>query len=247
MSWISGSANVATAAKKLAGIKGDIGSSDAMEYLRGIVEIVHAAGYRGLMIVIDEAETILRSRKDSRGKSLNGLRQIYDASGSYPRLLWLVTGTPEFFDSRHGVAGLAPLHDRIKFDSDGEFASLRQPQLELKPFDRARLRAVATRLRDEYPTTHPERHRAKISDAFIDVLVDRVTEGFKGHVGLVPRQFLREFVNRMDLVEQEPAYEPMGKGYEPRGLTPEEEARLAGIESLVAVEDDGLVASEDVW
>ena len=136
MSWIAGSGNVAASAKKLAGIKGDIGSRDAMDYLRGIVEIVHAAGYKGLLIVIDEAETILRMRKDSRHKSLNGLRQICDAAGSYSRLLWLFTGTPEFFDSRHGVAGLTALHDRIAFDSEGGFASMRQPQLELKPFGR---------------------------------------------------------------------------------------------------------------
>lgn len=246
MSWISGSTNVATAAKKLAGVKGDIGSRDAMEYLRGIVEIVHAAGYRGLMIVIDEAETILRSRKDSRDKSLNGLRQIYDASGSYPRLLWLVTGTPDFFDSRHGVAGLAPLHDRIKFDSQGQFASLRQPQLELRPFDRARLRAVALRLRDEYPSAHPDRHRDKLTDAFIDALVDKVSEGLRGHVGLVPRQFLRELVNRMDLVDQEPDYDPLGNEFQPPELTPAEKAGIATIEALVA-DADGLGGGEERW
>lgn len=246
LSWISGSKNVSSTAKKLAGIKGEIGSRDAMEYLRGIVEIVHAAGYRGLMIVIDEAETLLRSRKDSRAKALNGLRQIYDASGSYPRLLWLVTGTPDFFDSRHGVAGLAPLHYRIRFSSDGKFANLRQPQLALRPFDRTRLRAVAFRLRDEYPTTEPQRHRAKVSDAFIETLVDEVTQGFRGDMGIVPRQFLRELVNRMDLVEQEPEYEPMGVGYEPKDLSDEEQARLSGVPSL-GEEDEGLVASEDVW
>ena len=140
ISWLSGSGNVAASAKKAAGIKGDIGSSDALDYLRGVLEIVKAAGYKGLVIVIDEAETIVRMRKDSRHKSLNGIRQIADSAGSYPGLLWLFTGTPEFFDERRGVAGLAPLHDRIKFLKQGRFASLRQAQLELQPFDADRLR-----------------------------------------------------------------------------------------------------------
>ncbi len=122
-----------------------------MDYLRGVLEIVKAAGYKGLLIVIDEAETILRMRKDSRHKSLNGIRQIADAAGSYPGLLWLFTGTPDFFDSRHGVAGLTPLDDRIRFLQQGSFASLRQAQLELTPFDAARLMAVALRLRELYP------------------------------------------------------------------------------------------------
>ena len=110
-----------------------------------------AAGYKGLLIVIDEAETILRMRSDSRHKSLNGIRQIADAAGSYPGMLWVFTGTPEFFDTRHGVAGLAPLHDRIRFLKQGRFASLRQAQLELVPFDAERLRSVALRLRELYP------------------------------------------------------------------------------------------------
>ena len=127
VSWLCGSSNVAAPAKKIAGIKGAIGSSDALDYLRGVLEIVKAAGYLGLVIVIDEAETILRMRKDSRHKSLNGIRQIADASGSYPGMLWIFTGTPEFFDTRQGVADLAPLDDRIRFLKQGRFASLRRP------------------------------------------------------------------------------------------------------------------------
>lgn len=246
MSWLSGSTNVASSAKKLAGIKGDIGSTDALSYLRGIVEIVHAAGYRGLTIVIDEAETILRTRSDSRQKSLNGLRQICDAAGDFPRLLWLVTGTPDFFDSRQGVAGLPPLHDRIKFTTHGKYASLRQPQLQLEPFGRERLIAVATRLRDEFPSRHPERHHAKISDAFIEHLVSEVTAGFKGKVGLVPRQFLREFVSRMDLVEQFEEYEPMGEGFQPSELSEEEKAQLAGVEQWGEGEP-ALEGPEETW
>ena len=83
LSWLAGSANVAAAQKKAAGIKGEIGSTDAMAYLHGILEVVKAAGYRGLVIVIDEAETILRMRSEVRGKSLNGIRQIIDAVDRY--------------------------------------------------------------------------------------------------------------------------------------------------------------------
>ena len=127
ISWLAGSGNVAASAKRAAAIKGDIGSRDALDYLRGAVEIVKAAGYAGLVIAIDEAETILRMRKDSRHKSLNGIRQIADAAGGYPGLLWIFTGTPEFFDTRQGVAGLQPLHERIQFLKQGRVASSRQP------------------------------------------------------------------------------------------------------------------------
>lgn len=248
ISWLCGSGNVAASAKKAAGIKGDITSRDALDYLRGILEIVKAAGYKGLVIVIDEAETILRMRKDSRHKSLNGIRQIADAAGSYPNLLWVFTGTPDFFDSRQGVAGLAPLHDRIQFMKQGKFASLRQAQLELTPFNAQRLRSVAVKLRELYPTSDQSRIDTKVSTEFIDRLVNEVTKGFKGDVGVVPRQFLRQFVTQLDLVDENEDYDPMTEyGFEPEELSSEEEYAISGT-SLAADDDDGepLVA-ENIW
>lgn len=248
ISWLCGSGNVAASAKKAAQIKGDIDSRDALHYLRGMLEIVKAAGYEGLVIVIDEAETILRMRKDLRHKSLNGIRQIADAANSYPGLLWLFTGTPEFFDTRHGVAGLTPLHDRIRFISSGGRASLRQAQLELTPFDQERLRGVALRLRDLYPGRDKLRLEAEISVDFVERLVEGVTAGFKGDVGIVPRQFLREFVTQMDLVDENEDYRPgAGDDFTPRDLRAEEQTALGVSESRKESADDDLVPMEDAW
>lgn len=223
ISWLSGSENVAASAKKAAGIKGDIGSREALDYLHGILEIVKAAGYRGLVIVIDEAETILRMRTDVRGKSLNGIRQICDAADRYRGLLWIFTGTPEFFDTKRGVAGLAPLDDRIKFESKGGFVNPRQPQLELKPFDAKRLNEVALKLREIYPTADSIGLVSKVTTDFIDKLVAKVTEGFKGDVGVVPRQFLRQFINVLDLANDHDDYDPMTvEGFEADELTDDE-------------------------
>jgi hypothetical protein len=208
VSWLSGSANVSANVKRLASLKGEITSREAMAYLQGVLEVVKAAGYKGLVIVIDEAETILRMRQDVRGKSLNGIRQILDDAGRYKGLLWMFTGTPDFFDTARGVKGLAPLHDRIQFMSHNGLASLRQPQLELKPFDRARLIEVALKLRAMFLDGDRARLDAKVTPAFIERLVDSVTEGFRGDVGVVPRQFLRRFVNVLDMVSDYEEYDP---------------------------------------
>lgn len=248
ISWLSGSGNVAASAKRLAGIKGDIESRNALDYLRGVLEIVKAAGYAGLVIAIDEAETILRMRKDSRHKSLNGIRQIADASGSYPGLLWAFTGTPEFFDTRQGVAGLAPLHERIRFLQQGRFASPRQPQLELQPFQAERLRDVAIRLRELFPAQDRLRLEQRIDLPFVARLVDAVTQGFNGDVGVVPRQFLRTFVNQMDLVDEHSDYDPAAElGFAPAEVTPEEEMALTGRRPERPDPEDDLVPEEDVW
>jgi hypothetical protein len=248
ISWLCGSGNVSGSSKRVAGIKGDIGSRDALDYLRGVLESVRAAGYAGLLIVIDEAETILRMRKDSRHKSLNGIRQIADAAGDYPGLVWLFTGTPDFFDSRQGVAGLTPLHDRIRFMKQGEFSSLRQAQLELVPFKAARLKSVSLKLREMFPTNDRMRLESKINTGFIDKLVDQVTQGFKGDVGVVPRQFLREFVDQMDLVDQAPDYDPEARyDFKLKEPNAEEQQILAGPAPAVPVDAEDLVPAEDAW
>ncbi|MCU0660786.1 MAG: BREX system ATP-binding protein BrxD [Myxococcota bacterium] len=230
ISWLSGSGNVAASAKKQAGIKGDIAGADAMKYLQGVLEIVKAAGYAGLVIVIDEAETILRMRRDSRGKSLNGIRQICDEASRFQGLLWLFTGTPEFFDTKRGVAGLQPLHDRVRFLShEGGRASLRQPQLELRPFDKERLLEVALKLREIYPAKDRSQLEAKVSQGYLSHLVDQVTEGFRGDVGVVPRQFLRQLVDVLDLVNDHDDFNPSAEsGFTLKAATEDEKRLVEG-------------------
>jgi P-loop Domain of unknown function (DUF2791) len=223
LSWLGGSENVSAAEKKSAGIKGDITSNDAMAYLRGILEVVKAAGYKGLVIVVDEVETILRMRQDVRGKSLNAIRQIIDAADRYGGLFWIFTGTPDFFDGPRGVKGLQPLHDRIQFLNEGGLVTMRQPQLELKPFNESRLKDVGLRLRQLYPMGDPNIVAQKVTPEHISALVAEVTKGFGGDVGVVPRQFLRRLVNRFDVVAENPEME-----LPPPPPTVEEERAAAG-------------------
>ncbi len=230
LSWLSGSSNVSAGAKKKAGIKGDIGSRDALMYLRGIAAIIKAAKYDGLVIVIDEVETLLRSKKDVREKSLNGIRQIMDGAKDFPGVLWAFTGTAEFFDGPRGVAGLAPLHDRIRFTKYGAFANPMQPQLELTPFDASRLRQVALKLREIYVAKNPDRVAEKVTPELIDRIVADVTNGFRGDVGVVPRQFLRTFMDVLDLVDRNEAFDPASAlGIAPVDLSPQEEKARTGV------------------
>lgn len=249
ISWLSGSptASVDRSVKAQAGIKGDVTDSLALAFLRGVLAIIRGAGYRGLLIVVDEAETIMRMRRDVRAKSLNGMRQIVDSVGEFPGLLWVFTGTPEFFDSRKGVAALPPLHDRIKFTEIDGFASVRQAQLRLEPFSGERLREVAMKIRELYPASEPQTFERKISPAFIEALIDSVTEGFRGDVGVIPRQFLRELVTRMDLVDEESDFEPSRElDIQPDSLSLEESEVISG-ESSVADDDDEPLPVEDAW
>jgi hypothetical protein len=79
---------------------------------------------------------------------------------------------------------------------------------------------------------------SRVSDAFIDRLVAKVTEGFGGDVGVVPRQFLRQLVDVMDLVDVEEDYDPeKAYGFTAGplvALSPEEQAARDGRRAATA-------------
>ncbi|MCK7500323.1 MAG: DUF2791 family P-loop domain-containing protein [Comamonadaceae bacterium] len=94
----------------------------------GLLTILRDSGYAGLLLVLDEVETLQRMRADTREKGLNALRQWIDEidAGRFPGLYLVVTGTPAFFDGPQGVQRLAPLAQRLHVDFRRRQA-IRQP------------------------------------------------------------------------------------------------------------------------
>lgn len=239
LDWMQGEPKVSADVKRLAGVSGQLDNTDALTFLRGWLELARSAGHAGMLLVVDEVETILRLRRPERLKSLETLRLLVDAidGQEFTGLHVLFTGTPDFFDGANGVPLLQPLHERISVQfREDEPDNLRQPQVRLPSMNAERLRQVAERVSELYPADHPERLAEKISPAWLDSFVDRVTRGFGGRVEVAPRIFLRELVNVLDLVDQHADYQP-GRDYqfeaeklEPATLHPEEQRALGGFD-----------------
>ena len=119
----------------MAGIKGDVDHFAALSFLRGLLLILKDSGFSGLVLVLDEIETLQRVRGDVREKGLNALRQLIDDidGGRFPNLYLLTTGTPAFFDGPQGVQRLEPLAQRlhVDFQTDARFDNPRAVQLRL--------------------------------------------------------------------------------------------------------------------
>jgi hypothetical protein len=250
LAWLMGQPHVGQAVKREAGLRGDLDHFAATGFLRGLLAVLQQTGRRGLLLVLDEVETVQRMRSDVRDRSLNALRQLIDEldNGRYPGLYVLVTGTPAFFDGRYGMGRLPPLEQRlhVDFGPDPRFDSSRAPQVRLLPFDVGRLVEVGRRVRDLYPTGVPERVAGRVPDAVIQGLAERVAGELGGKVGVAPRLFLKKLVGDvLDRVEEHEAFDPVAH-YELALATSEmtaEERAAAGRE--LAPDDVALDLSDE--
>lgn len=239
LAWLMGQPNVGADVKRRAGIKGEIDHFGAGAFLRGLLEVLRQTGRKGLLLVLDEVETLQRVRGDVREKGLNALRQLLDDihAGHFPGLYLLITGTPAFFDGPQGINRLPPLAQRlhVDFDPSGKFDSSRAVQVRLHAFDQGRLVDVGLRVRGLYPTKHPERIAARIPDEVVEGLARGVAGKLGGKVGIAPRLFLKKLVSLLDQVEEFEAFDPKINGQieiVTADMNPEERM-AAGIECSV--------------
>lgn len=200
IAWIGGQPNVAAAARRAAGVKGDLDHFAALGFLQGLLTILRDSGHPGLLVVLDEIETLQRVRSDVRDKGLNALRQLIDDvdSGRFPGLYLLITGTPAFYDGPQGVARLTPLAQRLAtdFTTDPRFDSPKAIQIRLTGFDLPKLAKLGIAIRDVYASGQPaaDRITARCDDVYIESLAKAVAGDLGGQVGIAPRVFLRKLV-----------------------------------------------------
>lgn len=215
LAWLAGQPNVAAEAKRLCGVKGDIDHFGALSFLQGVLIVLRDSGHPGLLLILDEVETIQRVRSDVRDKSLNALRQLIDEvdAGRFPGLYLLVTGTPAFYEGPQGVQRLEPLAQRlhVDFQASPQFDNPRAPQIRLPAFDLERLCLVGRKIRDIYQqhSQAPERIAEACDDNYLKELADAVAGKLGGRVGVAPRIFLKKLVTDvLDRIDQFPEFRP---------------------------------------
>jgi hypothetical protein len=200
LAWLGGQPHVAAAARRTAGVRGDLDHFGALGFLQGLLTVLRDSGHPGLLLVLDEVETLQRVRSDARDKALNSLRQLIDEvhSGRFPGLYLLITGTPAFYEGPQGVQRLAPLAQRLAtdFSTDARFDNPRAVQLRLPGFTVKSLTELGGRVRELYASgsASADRLQSVVGDAYVADLATAVAGGLGGKVGVAPRIFLKKLV-----------------------------------------------------
>lgn len=232
LAWIGGQPHVGASVRRASGLRGELDHRGALGFLQGLLVVLRDSGFSGLVLVLDEVETLQRVRSDVRDKALNALRQLIDEvhSGRFPGLYLVITGTPAFFEGPQGVQRLAPLAQRLAtdFTTDARFDNPRAVQIRLPGFTRGSLIELGVKVRDLYGGS-------LVDDAYVAELADVVAGRLGGSVGVAPRLFLKKLVAEvLDRVDQFPDFDPR-RDYAPTvasGEMSRAERAAAGVDDI---------------
>lgn len=210
VAWLKGD-KVPRQYKTELNVTGEVTRDNAFEFFRALLHMIQATGYKGLLILFDEVETVQKlMTKQMRDNAYENLRLFIDEADSngFPSCYFLYTGTNELMESERGVKSLEPLHQRLKVEKDDRFRNLRQPVIYLNSFDREKLLLVARKVRDIHADVFSWKAQDKVTDAFIEGLVNEMTTAFGGDIEIKPRGFLRTLVDVLDKSEMYDSYFP---------------------------------------
>jgi hypothetical protein len=207
VSWITGSRSLSLQTLREIGVKGYLEANNVFPRMRAILEIINGARYKGLLLVVDELELVRKfPHVRQREQAFETLRLLIDETGrnGLAGSLLIFTGTDEFFeDERYGLKSYAALAERVlsPLDYDG-LVSMRQPIISLEALDRERLAQVIFKIRDLYALAYNWDAPQFANDAAIQSLIESWTMFGEEAIDRKPRPILREFIQILDLCEE---------------------------------------------
>jgi adenosylhomocysteinase len=175
----------------------------SLRRLRAIIALMRDAGLPGLLILVDEAETIRRLNKVQRDAAYVAIREIVDTcEEAFPYCLFVFAGTQELFeDEFNGVASYQPLYQRIKNTQVTNARDVRQPIIRLEELGKDALLAVSKRVRDLHGKAYAWDARARFTDNQLAEFTATVGSKF-GDIRQKPRGFLKALTDVLDATEQ---------------------------------------------
>lgn len=178
-------------------------------YLKILARFVALAGYRGLLINIDEAVNLYKLPTiTSRQANYEQLLRIVNdcLQGTAIGLGFVFGGTPEFLtDPRKGLYSYQALRSRLEenpFAAAGGTVDYQSPVLRLSNLNPEELYVLLANVRNVFAGGDPQRY----------LVPDAALEGFLKHCAATigaayfrtPRQTIKSFTDMLSVIEQNP-------------------------------------------
>ena len=182
-----------------------IGRGNATEAMRGILWLIRASGFTGLVLCIDEIEELakLRTRKRQE-QSLQALREYVDhagGQGGFKHLCMYLAATPEMFEGPDYFPRYDALATRIQPVSDRLNWRGTVVDLDRTPLDAREMLAMARRIAAIHRVAYPGASDGALTDEYLDELMSEVVAS---RVRIAkPRLLARIVVDELERARQE--------------------------------------------
>ena len=206
--WFRGEYRNKTEARRELGVGIVIGDDDWYDYLKILATFLVGAGYKGLVILLDEMVNLYKiPNAVSRQYSYEKVLTMYNDTlqGKAHHLGIIMSGTPQAVeDRRRGLYSYEALRSRLtqgRFSQDG-LVDMLAPVIRLEPLTHEELLVLVEKLADIHAGLFG--YQQKITQAELV----RFLETEYGRVGadthLTPREVIRDFVEMLDILSQNP-------------------------------------------
>lgn len=206
--WFRGEYRNKTEARRELGVNIVIGDDDWYDYLKILATFLVGAGYKGLVILLDEMVNLYKiPNAVSRQYNYEKVLTMYNDTlqGKAHHLGIIMSGTPQAVeDRRRGLYSYEALRSRLtqgRF-SQGGLVDMLAPVIRLEPLTHEELLVLVEKLADIHAGLFG--YQRSINQAELV----RFLETEYGRVGadthLTPREVIRDFVEMLDILSQNP-------------------------------------------
>ncbi|MST71870.1 ATP-binding protein [Olsenella porci] len=207
--WFRGEYRNKTEARQELGVNIVIGDDDWYDYLKLFATFLMGAGYKGLLVLVDELVNLYKiPNAVSRQYNYEKILTMYNDTlqGKAHHLGIVMGGTPQSIeDRRRGLYSYEALRSRLtqgRFAQDG-LVDLLAPVIHLQPLTHEELLVLVEKLADIHAGLFGYERTITQDEllGFLQAEFGRV--GADSH--LTPREVIRDFVEMLDILCQNPS------------------------------------------
>lgn len=192
LQWFSGDGTAGHWRKQ--GINKVVDRSNAKLMLESLAAFARLVGYRGIVILFDEAEMSFSvMKKSSLKEAHNNLLHLINNVDQIPGLFLIYATTPDFYtDPRHGIVIYGALAGRVGKPADRPPKALDTVwNIDAVDFELANYQAAAKKIRDIYTEAYPEAKDTSPTDSALDGFV---ADLYEEHPQLAQVRFWRVLI-----------------------------------------------------
>jgi hypothetical protein len=206
--WLRGEFTNKTEAKSALGVRVIIDDDTWYDYIKLFAKFVSDIGYKGLLILLDEAIHLYKiTHTASRQSNYDKLLAIFNDAmqGKAEYLGILVGGTPQFLeDSRRGLHSDEAWRTRLaksRFLKDG-LKDTSAPVIQLEPLTSEELSQLLQRLAE----VHAIHYNSKkvLSGAELEEFKQEIVNRLGAEKLSTPREIVRDFISVLNILQQNP-------------------------------------------